>query len=216
MWKLECRKSKFEKRAEKSKKGKQKAFENKIYKQEVCAQPPESKIKFNTSDSNKNLQLKPETSPGTAPAGTSPRTSLRPGTPIPFSPGTSPQFASSEPSPTTPSRTQPCTTPDATSGPSVTPTVSRKLKPRPQPPDKLPLPPNVPSTRACSPHTPPGTPPCRGSPPLAITTGTCSTDSTRPEDSTSTSSSTLPITEEYITGINQIDLGPRVNDLSKL
>ena len=200
----------------KVKKENKKLLKNKIYKQEVCAQPPESKIKFNTSDSNKNLQLKPETSPGTAPAGTSPRTSLRPGTPIPFSPGTSPQFASSEPSPTTPSRTQPCTTPDATSGPSVMLKVSRKLKPRPQPPDKLPLPPNVPSTRACSPHTPPGTPPCRGSPPLAITTGTCSTDSTRPEDSTSTSSSTLPITEEYITGINQIDLGPRVNDLSKL
>ena len=199
----------LKKELRKVKKENKKLLKNKIYKQEVCAQPPESKIKFNTSDSNKNLQLKPET-------GTSPRTSLRPGTPIPFSPGTSPQFASSEPSPTTPSRTQPCTTPDATSGPSVTPTVSRKLKPRPQPPDKLPLPPNVPSTPACSPHTPPGTPPCRGSPPLAITTGTCSTDSTRPEDSTSTSSSTLPITEEYITGINQIDLGPRVNDLSKL
>ena len=199
----------LKKELRKVKKENKKLSKNKIYKQEVCAQPPEPKIKFNTSDSNKNLQLKPET-------GTSPRTSLRPGTPIPFSPGTSPQFASSEPSPTTPSRTQPCTTPDATSGPSVTPTVSRKLKPRPQPPDKLPLPPNVPSTRACSPHTPPGTPPCRGSPPLAITTGTCSTDSTRPEDSTSTSSSTLPITEEYITGINQIDLGPRVNDLSKL
>ena len=199
----------FKKELRKVKKENKKLLKNKIYKQEVCAQPPESKIKFNTSDSNKNLQLKPET-------GTSPRTSLRPGTPIPFWPGTSPQFASSEPSPTTPSRTQPCTTPDATSGPSVMPTVSRKLKPRPQPPDKLPLPPNVPSTRACFPHTPPGIPPCRGSPPLAITTGTCSTDSTRPEDSTSTSSSTLPITEEYITGINQIDLGPRVNDLSKL
>ena len=206
----------LKKELRKVKKENKKLLKNKIYKQEVCAQPPESKIKFNTSDSNKNLQLKPETSPGTAPAGTSPRTSLKPGIPIPFSPGTSPQFASSEPSPTTPSRTQPCTTPDATSGPSVTPTVSRKLKPRPQPPDKLPLPPNVPSTRACSPHTPPGTPPCRGSPPLAITTGTCSTDSTRPEDSTSTSSSTLPITEEFITGIKQIDLGPRVNDLSKL
>ena len=145
----------------------------------------------------------------TKPASTAPR----PGTPSRLPPGAS-QFASGGTAPANPSHTLPCTSPDGTSGHPVTPTVSREPKPRP--PEKLPLLPNVPCTRACSPHTPPGTPP-RRSPSLAATTGTSSADSipeTRPEDSTS--SSALTITEEYIMGINQIDLGPRVNDLSKM
>ena len=87
-----------------------------------------------------------------------------------------------------------------------------------------------PVTRACSPHTPPGTPPCRRSPSSvstlvptsAVIKGTsASTDSTllpRTADATSAASIAnvrdLRITEDYIVGINQIDLGPRVNDLS--
>ena len=93
----------------------------------------------------------------------------------------------------------------------------------------------APVAHACSPHTPPGTPIPRRSPSSvsslvptsAVTTGTCgiqlqtsaiidSTSQPRPADSTSTVSRALPITEDYIAGINQLDLGPRVNDLSKM
>ena len=93
----------------------------------------------------------------------------------------------------------------------------------------------APVAHACSPHTPPGTPPPRRSPSSVstltptstVTTGTCgvplqtsaiidSTSQPRPADSTSTVSRALPITEDYIAGINQLDLGPRVNDLSKM
>ena len=90
----------------------------------------------------------------------------------------------------------------------------------------VPLPP---FTRACSPHTPPGAPPCRTSPSLAVTFRTCeiprqtsvSTDSiSQTADAISTPStdyaSALQITQDYIVGINEIDLGPRVNDLSKM
>ena len=90
--------------------------------------------------------------------------------------------------------------------------------------------PPPPCTRACSPHTPPGTPPSRGSPsPVSIqvptsdvTTGTCEIPlQTLASTETASQPRTTPlhawpITEDYIAGINQIDLGPRVNDLSKL
>ena len=95
--------------------------------------------------------------------------------------------------------------------------------------DSPPTPPPPSTTRACSPQTPPWAPPSRWSPSsvstqvttLAVTTRTCentlqtsaSTDST--SKSRTTSVSARSITEDYITGINQIDLGPRVNDLSK-
>ena len=62
--------------------------------------------------------------------------------------------------------------------------------------------PTPPLTRVSSPHTPPGPPTCRRSPASAATSiGTCG----------------IPqITEDYTVGVNQIDLGPRVNDLSKM
>ena len=110
---------------------------------------------------------------------------------------------------------------EAASAPSTQPasTARNILSPTPPPP----------FTCTSSPHTPPGTPPSRRSPSLATTAGTCgiqtptsaSTDSisqARTADNISTPSSAfasaLPITEDYIAGINQIDLGPRVNDLS--
>ena len=89
---------------------------------------------------------------------------------------------------------------------------------------------SLPFTRTSSPHTPPGKPPCIRSPTFAATSGTSgtpllasalteSTSQTRTDyipTPTSALARALPITEDYIVGINQIDLGPRVNDLSKI
>ena len=222
-------------------------LKNKSYKQpvkEVLAPPLEREINSTSRDSNQNLwpaelmeqcstfsTCVPDTSHWTSSTTSSPRTPPKPGSPILFPPGTSRQFASRGSSPATPSCTQPCTSPDKTSGPSVTTTVSSEIilhtpqrvrrQPKPRSPVKFPLPPQISFTRACLPRTPPGTPPPphRGSPSLAVTAETSLTDSisqTRTEDSISISSSALPINEEYIMDINQIDLGPRVNDLSKM
>ena len=74
-------------------------------------------------------------------------------------------------------------------------------------------------TLASLPHTPPGAPPSRRSqsksgaceiPPLTST----STDSISQTPSPAFASA--QITDDYIVGINQINLGPRVNDLSKM
>ena len=79
-----------------------------------------------------------------------------------------------------------------------------------------------PITLASSSHTPPGTPPSRRSPSLTATSGTCeitpltSASTNSISQTPSTAFASVPITEDYIVGINQIDLGPRVNDLSKM
>ena len=90
---------------------------------------------------------------------------------------------------------------------------------------------SLPFTRSRSSDTPPGKPLCRRSPSCAATSGTCgipplasasteSTLQTRKTNCILTPSSglarSLPITEDYVVGINQIDLSPRVNDLSKI
>ena len=70
-----------------------------------------------------------------------------------------------------------------------------------------------PPPRSCSPHTPHATPPPQST---ALSTGTSQHGTADPTSTTpSTFMNALPITEEYIAGINQIDLGPRVNDLSQ-
>ena len=104
-------------------------------------------------------------------------------------PQTSCQLASSSDSPpATSSQTQP--SPEASSGPLVKATYD-------EPASSLststkPATPSPPFTSSCSPRTPPGTPPA------------------------SAYARSVTITEDYIVGINKIDLGPRVNDLSKM
>ena len=149
--------------------------------------------KANNTDSNKNSKstisvkqcaasstLEPGVPTACTPSGAPSRTS----SPL----GTSRQLGS--PLATT-SRAQPST--ETASGPSVKSRERDHLLPVPTPS----------STRACSPHTPTGTPPCIStvesiSPPAPVY------------------ASTMGITEDYIAGINNIDLGPRVNDLSKM
>ena len=156
-----------------------------------------------SKDSNQNIKTTESVEKGPA------FSTHDPGTPCnspPGSPsrtlGTSCQLSSSG----TPSTSTSCTRPssDAILGPSeASPSTTRSASTTAIN-NILPARPTS-STSACSSHTPPGTPP-------DITTGTYGI----PPPSSAYASAALPITEEYIAGINQIDLGPRVNDLSKL
>ena len=105
------------------------------------------------------------------------------------------------PCPRPPTSTSPPTTPARAPSDCSTPQCSTGTR-QPKPPP-----------RSCSPHTPHGEPP---PPSTALSTGTSQHRTADPTSTTpSAFTNTMPITEEYIAGINQIDLGPRVNDLSQ-
>ena len=165
----------------------------------------------NNNDSNQNIKQTVSVEqcaafsthePGAPSACTPPGVPSRTSFPL----GISRQLVSSGSPPATTSCAQP--PPDAPSGPSVKakypePASSPSTtQPASTTRNHLPAPP-PPLSSACSPHTPPGTPPCR-----------------RPAESipppAPAYASTMPITEDYMVGINKIDLGPRVNDLSKM
>ena len=170
-------------------------------------QKPKTLVETNNNNSSNSKAFIPAFEPEPA------------GSPSKTPPGSSRQLSPSEKPPTSPSISQPCIPPDTPSAPSVSPTVTSKSvipvnsdipqcitsPTRPTPP---------PLSCTSSPRTPPGTPPFRWSQSpvstlvssAAAITGTCSTSQPR----------VLPITEDYIVGINNIDLGPRVNDLSKM
>ena len=119
--------------------------------------------------------------------------------------GTSCQLSSSD----TPSASTSCTRPSSdaildssVASPYTTQSASTTARSK-----LLPAPPTS-FTSACSSHTPP---PCRRSTSSDVTTGTYGMPSP-----SSAYVSALAITEAYIASVNQIDLGPRVNDLSKI
>ena len=182
-------------------------------------QKPKTLVETNNNNSSNSKAFIPAFEPEPA------------GSPSKTPPGSSRQLSPSEKPPTSPSISQPCIPPPDTS--VVPPVSSESVIPvnsdfpqcnssptRPTPP---------PLTCTSSPRTPPGTPPFRWSQSsvgtlvtsAAAITGTYSTSQPQREtDYTSRASSdnisVLPITEDYIVGINNIDLGPRVNDLSKM
>ena len=122
--------------------------------------------------------------------------------------GTSCQLSSSDTPFASTSSTQPSS--DAILGSSVAYPYTTKSASTTARSNILPAPPTC-FTSACSSHTPPGTPPCRRSTSSDVTTGTYGIP---PPSSAYVSA--LAVTEEYIASINQIDLGQRVNDLSKI